>query len=104
MSITDRTDKDHPERPRPEGFHIRIDRAEYIVREDKLSGAELRRVPPTPIREDRDLYLVVPGRDDRKIKDDDTVQMRDGLRFFTAPSTINPGTRSDGGGMRLGMQ
>ena len=33
---------------------------------------------------------------DRKIKDDDTIEVKDGLRFFTSPNTINPG--SIGGG------
>ena len=86
--------KSHSGVPVPRGFRIRIDRTEYTVTQGKLSGAELRRVPPTPVPPDRDLYLVVPGDDDRKIKDDDTVEMRDGLRFFTAPSTINPGMES----------
>lgn len=93
-----------PDATRPErrGFRIRIDRAEYVVRAERLSGAELRQVPPTPIPPDRDLYLVVPGHDDRKIGDDDSVEMRNGLRFFTAPSTINPGVRPDSDPPTLG--
>ena len=94
MSASDYTNTNDDKKPDPKGFHIRIDRTEYTVTEEKLSGAELRRVPPTLIPPDRDLYLVVPGHDDLKIKDDDTVEMHDGLRFFTAPSTINPGMRS----------
>lgn len=86
----DRPPHDGPDRPGQE-FRIRIDRTDYTVRQEKLSGAELRRVPDPPIPEDRDLYQVVPGHSDRKIKDDDTVPMHDGLRFFTAPNTINPG-------------
>ena len=81
----------------PKGYHIRIDRTDYVVPEEKLSGEQLRHVPETPIPPDRDLYQVVPGQDDLKIKNDDTVQMRDGLRFYTAPSTINPGSTSAGG-------
>ena len=94
MSTNAHADTSNPGEPDPKGFRIRIDRTEYAVVEEKLSGAELRRVPPTPIPPDRDLYLVVPGHDDRKIKDDDTVEMHDGLRFFTAPNTINPGMRA----------
>ena len=93
MSTTNHTNPNDP-KPDPKGFRIRIDRTEYTVTQEKLSGAELRRVPVTPIPPDRDLYLVVPGHDDLKIKDDDTVEMSDGLRFFTAPNTINPGRRS----------
>ena len=93
MSTSDYSDTKDLKKPDAEGFRIRIDRAEYTVTQEKLSGAELRQVPPTPIPPDRDLYQVVPGGDDLKIKDDDTVRMHDGLRFFTAPSTINPGMR-----------
>jgi hypothetical protein len=56
-----------------------------------MTGAELRAVPPGGIPADRDLFEVVPGAPDEKIGDDDSVQMRDGLRFFTAPGQINPG-------------
>ena len=86
-----KTDQDKPDL---KGFRIRIDRVDYTVTEEKLSGEQLREVPSPPIPKDRDLYLVVPGHDDRKIKEDDTVEMRDGLRFFTAPNTINPGIAS----------
>ena len=82
-------------KPEPKIFRIRIDRAEYEVSAEKLSGAELRLIPPTPIPADRDIFQVIPGHPDRKIKDDDTVEMYDGLRFFTAPNTINPGFDSE---------
>ena len=78
-------------KPEPKAFHIRIDRAEYKVSAEKLSGAEIRLIPPTPIPADRDIFQVIPGHPDLKIKDDDTVEIYDGLRFFTAPNTINPG-------------
>jgi hypothetical protein len=78
----------------PRAFTIRIDRTEYRWREEKITGAQLRRLPSTPIPPDRDIFQVVPGRTDRQIKDDDTVQVHDGLRFFTAPNTINPGAES----------
>ena len=82
-------DKDDPGQKM---FIIRIDETEYEWPEEKITGAELRRLPPTPIPPDRDLFQVVPGHNDREIKDDDTVEVHDGLRFFTAPNTINPGT------------
>lgn len=72
-------------------FKIRIDRQEYIVREEVLTGAELRRLPEPDIGPDRDLFEVVPGGSDRKIELTDRVKMREGLRFFTAPAQINPG-------------
>ena len=86
-------DKDKPE---DKAFTIRIDRTEYSWQEEKISGAQLRNLPPTPIPADRDLFQVIPGHPDRKIKDDDTVEVHDGLRFFTAPGTINPGAMRSG--------
>ena len=56
-----------------------------------MTGAELRRLPHPPIGPDRDLFEVVPGGSDKKIADGDVVEMRNGLRFFTAPAQINPG-------------
>jgi hypothetical protein len=56
-----------------------------------MTGAQLRLVPSPPIGPDRDLFEVVPGSTDRKIGDDDPVEIRDGKRFFTAPTQINPG-------------
>ena len=56
-----------------------------------MTGAEIRLVPPNPIGPDRDLFEVVPGGTDKKIGNDDVVQIRNGTRFFTAPAQINPG-------------
>ena len=83
-------DKDPPEH---KPFIIRIDREQYEWPEEKISGAQLRGLPPTPIPPERDLFQVVPGHTDRQIKDDDTVEVHDGIRFFTAPNTINPGAQ-----------
>jgi len=79
-----------PERPRP-SFRIRIDRTDYVVHQEEMTGLELRHVPKPPIGPDRDLFEVVLGGSDRKIGNDEIVKIRDGLRFFTAPAQINPG-------------
>lgn len=76
-----------------ERFQIQIDRVHFTVTQERMTGAELRRVPPTPIGSDRDLFEVVPGGPDRKIGDTEVVEIRNGKRFFTAPSEINPGSR-----------
>ena len=78
----------------PDQFQIQIDRVHFTVTEKTMTGAELRHLPPTPIGADRDLFQVVPGGQDKKIEDNDPVEMRNGLRFFTAPSQINPGSAS----------
>lgn len=83
------TDAEHD---RPERrFNIQIDREHFKVAEPKLTGAQLRRLPDPDIPADRDLYEVRPGEDDQQVQDDDVVEMRNGLRFFTAPGHINPG-------------
>ena len=71
--------------------NIRIDREHFKVKESELTGAHLRRLPKPEVGGDRDLFQVVPGGSDRKVELDDIVEMRDGLRFFTAPAQINPG-------------
>ena len=75
----------------PHQFQIQIDRVHYTVTQPQMTGAQIRQVPPNPIGPDRDLFEVVPGGTDRKIPDTQTVEIRNGLRFFTAPAQINPG-------------
>ena len=54
--------------------------------------AEIIRALSTPaIGPERDLFEVVPGGSDKKIEAQTPVEMRSGLRFFTAPAQINPG-------------
>lgn len=72
-------------------FNIKIDREQFKVTKAVLTGAELRALPNPDIPPDRDLFEVVPGGSDKKIEVNDRVEMRDGLRFFTAPAVINPG-------------
>jgi len=73
------------------GVKIRIDRESFTVHEEFLSGGQLRALPNPAIGTDRDLFKVVPGGSDKKIELTDRVEMRPGLRFFTAPAQINPG-------------
>jgi|SRR5579862_6610968 hypothetical protein len=72
-------------------FEIQIDRTHYTVTMKHMTGLQLRHVPTPPIGPDRDLFEVVPGGSDRKIGDEQVVEIRNGLRFFTAPAQINPG-------------
>jgi hypothetical protein len=75
-------------------IRIQIDRVHFEVTASVMTGAELRVVPPPPqgpIGADRDLFLVIPGGTDEKIADDQTLNLHNGMRFFTAPAQINPG-------------
>ena len=51
-------------------------------------------MPDPPISAGRDLFEIIPGRPDHKVENDDRILISDGLRFFTAPNTINPGDHS----------
>lgn len=76
---------------RPKALEIKIDRTTYKVSEPVLTGEQLRRLPEPDVGLDRDLFEVVPGGSDLKIETDAKVELRNGLRFFTAPAQINPG-------------
>src|SRR5689334_139061 len=92
----------NPEAGTPQGgqpqheFQIQIDRVHYTVAQDRISGAQIRRVPNPPIGPERDLFEVVPGHPDNKVEDDEVIEIKNGKRFFTAPSTINPGAAPRG--------
>lgn len=82
-----------PEPPAPrEHANIQIDRVHYKVASKTLTGQQLRALPTPPIPADRDLFQVVPAGADLKIGDHDVVELHDGMRFFTAPGQINPGS------------
>ena len=89
--------RDHHEHP-PEHHHfeIRIDRQEFKVTLRHMTGQQLRNLPTPTIGPNLDLFEVVPGGSDRKIENDEVVEIRNGLRFFTAPAHINPGWRVSG--------
>ena len=85
------------EKPDPDKtYEIQIDRTMYTLTENRVTGAELRKLPNPPIPPERDLFEIIPGRPDRKVENDDRILIQDGLRFFTAPNTINPGTHNPG--------
>lgn len=81
-----------PAADHPTTFRIQIDRQHIEVHQAQLTGAQLRQLHQPPIGADHDLFEVVPGGPDRKIGDTQEVPMRNGLRFFSAPTQINPGT------------
>lgn len=75
-----------------EKFEIQIDHDHFTVEDSAMTGSQLRALPTPPIGPDRDLFEEVPGPgEDILIGDDQTVEMRNGLHFFSAPRHINPG-------------
>lgn len=83
---------EQPEHHHQPEYEIQIDRVHYAVHQHIMTGTELRQVPKAPIGPDRDLFEVIPGHKDKKIEDTEPVEIHNGLRFFTAPATINPGS------------
>ncbi|MCC7002034.1 MAG: multiubiquitin domain-containing protein [Gemmatimonadaceae bacterium] len=75
----------------PHSFNIKIDREHYKVEAEELTGAAIRATANPPIGGGHDLFLVVPGGTDRKVGDEEVIKLKDGMRFFSAPSQINPG-------------
>ena len=85
----DASDGEHGE---PRSIPIFIDEVKYEVPYRHMAGVALRALPQPPIGADRDLWLETPGpKDDVLIRPDETYEVRPGSKFYTAPSTINPG-------------
>jgi hypothetical protein len=78
--------------PKSSEFSIHIDRNAFKVSQSHMTGTELRQLPTPPVTHDFDLYLQTHGQeDDLLVGDADSIEMKNGLHFFTAPATIAPG-------------
>ncbi len=76
--------------------HIFVDRVRFDITKTAMTGAEIRALPSPAIGPDRDLFLQVPGPgDDRKIADEESVELKNGTHFYSAPRSINPGGPAD---------
>lgn len=83
--MTDETAKEH------ESIIIFIDRVQYRAPRNDMTGEQIRQLVHPQIGPDRDLWLEVPGGSDEKIEDNQVIDIKSGMHFFTAPATINPG-------------
>lgn len=80
---------DHGKDP---GIPIQIDHKKYTAPTTPMTGSQLRTLADPDIGSDRDLWLTVPGpADDLLIGNDLKVDLKPGMHFYTAPTTINPG-------------
>lgn len=70
---------------------IHVDKKEYKVEGASLTGAALRALPASAIGAEYDLLLEVPSGEDRTIADDESVELKNGMHFFSAPRNITPG-------------
>ncbi len=97
MQTSTNVRQEGPQGPVDQGTTILIDRKEYPVPwpvhgKNVLTGLEIRNIATPPIDMTRDLFEIVPGGSDTKIDDETEVEIRDRMRFFTAPRNINPGS------------
>lgn len=71
-------------------YVIHIDRKKYEVDDSQLTGAEIRQL--AGLGSDVDLFLEEQGdEDDRLIADGDSVDLKNGMHFFSTPKHIDPG-------------
>lgn len=70
---------------------IHIDRKQYKTDESVLTGRQLRTLPEPDISADYILKLEIPGGTDRDIEDDEKVEIRNGLHFYSIQRNTNPG-------------
>lgn len=72
---------------------IHIDHKKYDAPKSPMTGAELRVLADPDIGAGRDLFRVVPGNaDDDLVGNDEAVPLENGMHFYSAPTTINPGS------------
>lgn len=72
-------------------FPIHIDKKQYKVTSEEMTGAQLRALPEPDLTADYDLFRVVPGGEDILVTDDQIVDLKAGAHFFSAPRNITPG-------------
>jgi hypothetical protein len=82
---------DKHEDKKPHEITIHIDGKEFKVEQDVMTGAELRRVPTPPIGPERDLFFEGHGGEDKLIEDEERVELKNGMHFFSVERNINPG-------------
>jgi hypothetical protein len=78
------------EKDKDRGVQIHIDNKGYKAAKNPMMGAELKQLGG--IAGNYDLWQKVPGSDDKLIKDPDSVQLKNGDHFYSAPSSLNPGS------------
>lgn len=80
---------EHIQHPIP----ISIDKEHFKAHKTPMTGTEIRALPDPDVPADRDLWLEIHGpADDVLVSLDKSIDIKPGMHFYTAPSTINPGT------------
>lgn len=69
---------------------IHIDKKLREAPKTPMTGAELKTLGE--VKAGLDLFQKIPGKDDKLIKDADSVDLKNGDQFYSAPSSLNPGS------------
>lgn len=71
--------------------YIFIDKKRYPIEQDAMTGSELKSIASIP--SNYEVWFEVPGGEDDKIENTQSVELRSGMKFFSVPPVINPGSR-----------
>lgn len=84
----------HVDAEKAKGIAIIIDRRQFFAPTTPMTGRELKQLGG--IMSSLDLFLITPGPEsDRLIGDDDSVDLKPGTRFVSAPRDLNPGSAAN---------
>lgn len=74
-----------------EKLTIVIDNKKYRAPARVLTGDQLRKLADPDIAAGFDLWQEIPGGEDNLVEGRERIELRDGMSFYSANSTINPG-------------
>ena len=74
-----------------EKLTIVIDNKKYLAASPVLTGDELRKLADPDIGVGFDLWQEIPGGEDNLVEAHERIKLRNGMSFYSANSTINPG-------------
>jgi hypothetical protein len=82
-----------PENGHEHEITIVIDHKKYETKAGELNGTQIRELAKPPIGSDYNLFLEVPGGEDKLIADSEKVKLKDEMTFFSIQKHITPGAR-----------
>jgi hypothetical protein len=83
--------RDDPNINPKETIVIVIDNKKYRAPAAVLTGGELRKLADPDIGAGFDLWQEIPGGEDNLVEGTERIKLRNGMSFYSANSTINPG-------------
>lgn len=75
----------------PETIIIVIDNKKYRAPAPVLTGDELRKLADPDVGVGFDLWQEIPGGEDNLVEGTERIKLHNGMSFYSANSTINPG-------------